>query len=71
MGVQYLTIDGELVEQLKIQNILLCNIYVVLATQNQEQYFTGEDCFEKFLNVVRTVDEKCCDVIILEDEEKV
>ena len=60
--------NGELLEQLKIQNMLLCNIYVVLATQNQEKYFTGADCFEKFINVVRTVDMKCCDVIVTEEE---
>ena len=64
-----MTMNGELLEQLKIQNMLLCNIYVVLATQNQDQYFTGEDCFEKFMNVVRTVDLKCCDVVTTEEEE--
>ena len=65
-----MTMNGELLEQLKIQNMLLCNIYVVLATQNQEQYFTGEDCYEKFMNIVRTVDMKCCGVIITEEEEE-
>lgn len=63
-----MTMNGELLEQLKIQNMLLCNIYVVLATQNQEQYFTDADCFEKFLDVVRTVDVKCCDVIVTDEE---
>ena len=57
-------------EQMKIQNMLLCNIYVVLATQNQKKYFTGDDSIEKFYNVVKTIGEKCCDVLVKEDLEE-
>lgn len=56
--------EEKMFEQMKIRNMLLCNIYVVLATQNQDKYFTGEGCYEKFYDIIHTINEKCCDVIL-------